>query len=184
MAKDGTYRGGARPGQGRPRKGVLEKAEAGNPGHRKLEVLDIPEALGTVDLEGIDMPPLKDYMKAEQRNGEKLQAEGIYKEVWIWLKKLGCETLVSSQMIEHYAMAQARYIQCQDAISEFGFLSKHPTTGAAIQSPYVSMAAGFEKQATIAWGQIFQVVKENCTKDFSGPSPNDEMERLLRSRNG
>ena len=108
------------PGQGRPKKGVLEKAEAGNPGHRPLEVLDIPEALGAADLEGVDMPPVKEYMKSAQRNGEKFLAEDIYKEVWTWLKKLGCETLVSSQMIEHYAMAQARYIQCQEAISQFG----------------------------------------------------------------
>lgn len=177
--------GGTRmPGQGRPRKGVLEKADAGNPGHRPLEVLDIPEALGIAELEGEDMPPVKDYMKSAQRNGETLQAEAIYKEVWVWLKKLGCETIVSPQMIEHYAMAQARYVQCQEAISAFGFLSKHPTTGAAIQSPYVAMAATFEKQATIAWNQIFQVVKENCTKDFSGATPNDEMELLLRLRQG
>lgn len=183
VAKDGTYRGGARVGAGRKAKGVLEKYEAGNPGHGKLAVLDIPEALGIADLEGEDMPPVKEYMKAAQRGGEELQAEKIYKEVWAWLKKLGCETFVGSQMIEHYAMAQARYIQCQEAISSFGFLSKHPTTGAAIQSPYVAMATTFEKQATIAWNQIFQVVKENCTKDFSGSTPQDEMDRLLRSRN-
>ena len=170
------------PGQGRPKKGVLEKAEAGNPGGRELVVLDIPEAIGTVDLDGVEMPPVKEYMKAHQRNGEELMAEEIYTEVWVWLKKLDCETVVSPQMIEHYAMAQARYIQCQNAISEYGFLSKHPTTGAAIQSPYVAMAATFEKQATIAWNMIFQAVKENCIKDFSGLTPNDEMERLLRSR--
>src|SRR5574344_679029 len=170
------------PGQGRPKKGVLEKADAGNPGHRPLEVLDIPEALGAADLEGVDMPPVKEYMKSEQRNGEKFLAEDIYKEVWTWLKKLGCETLVSSQMIEHYAMAQARYIQCQEAISQFGCLSKHPTTGSPMQSPYVAMATTVEKQATLAWNLICQVVKENCTKDFSGATPNDEMEMLLRSR--
>ena len=38
------------------------------------------------------------------------------------------------------------------------------------------------RQATLAWNLIFQVVKENCTKDFSGATPNDEMEMLLRSR--
>ena len=169
-------------GQGRPKKGVLEKADAGNPGHRPLEVLDIPVALGAADLEGVYMPPVKEYMKSEQRNGEKFLAEDIYKEVWTWLKKLGCETIVSPQMIEHYAMAQARYIQCQEAISQFGFLSKHPTTGSPMQSPDVAMATTFEKQARLAWNLIFQVVKENCTKDFSGATPNDEMEMLLRSR--
>lgn len=43
-------RGGARPGAGRKKSAVKEKAENGNPGGRKLEVLDIPE------VEGVDMP--------------------------------------------------------------------------------------------------------------------------------
>ena len=110
------------PGQGRPKKGVLEKAEAGNPGHRPLKVLDIPESLGEVELEGVEMPPVKEYMKSAQRNGEKFLAEDIYKEVWVWLRKLGCDTLVSPQMIERYSLAYARFIQCQEAISQFGFL--------------------------------------------------------------
>ena len=36
-------RGGARPGAGRKKTAVSEKAKNGNPGGRKLEVLDIPE---------------------------------------------------------------------------------------------------------------------------------------------
>ena len=43
-------RGGARPGAGRKKSAVKEKAENGNPGGRRLEVLDIPE------VEGVDMP--------------------------------------------------------------------------------------------------------------------------------
>ena len=42
-------RGGARPGAGRKKSAVKDKAENGNPGGRKLEVLDIPE------VEGVDM---------------------------------------------------------------------------------------------------------------------------------
>ena len=51
MAKDGTSRGGARPGAGRKKKALSEKIAAGNPGHRPLKMLD-PVALDTVD-----MPP-------------------------------------------------------------------------------------------------------------------------------
>ena len=36
-------RGGARPGSGRKKSAVKDNAENGNPGGRKLEVLDIPE---------------------------------------------------------------------------------------------------------------------------------------------
>ena len=40
MAKDGTARGGKRPGQGRPSKALKDKVENGNPGHRPLKVVD------------------------------------------------------------------------------------------------------------------------------------------------
>ena len=39
-------------------------------------------------------------------------------------------------------------------------------------------------QAVRLWNEIFQIVKENCSTDYSsGPNPQDDlMERLLRSR--
>ena len=92
-------RGGKRPGAGRKKSAVLEKAEAGNPGGRKLEVLDIPE------LEGVEMPKPHDFLSAEQRDGSDLQATEIYKETWEWLKKIGCSGKVSPQLLERYAMA-------------------------------------------------------------------------------
>lgn len=62
-------RGGARPGAGRKKSAVKDKAENGNPGGRKLEVLDIPE------VEGVAMPKPHDFLSAEQRDGSVLQAE-------------------------------------------------------------------------------------------------------------
>ena len=47
MAKDGTNRGGARPGAGRKPKALKEKLNAGNPGKRPLKRIDIPESLKT-----------------------------------------------------------------------------------------------------------------------------------------
>lgn len=175
-------RGGARVGSGRKSKSITEKIEAGNPGGRKLTVMELPE---TPDLEGLDMPEPSDYLRDQQRNGGELEAENIYRETWTWLKKRGCDRLVSRQMIEQYAMSVSRLIQCERAISEFGFLSKHPTTGAACASPYVAMSQNYQKQVNQLWYQIFQVVRENCTSEYSGPSPQDDaMERLLRSRRG
>lgn len=184
MAKDGTMRGGLRVGQtGRPKKALIEKVENDNPGGRKLEVLDIPDNLVGADLEGNDMPPVKEYLSALQRDGKNLEAADIYKNTWLWLKKLSCEKFVNSQLIEQYAMSVARWLQCEEAITKFGFLGKHPTSGAPIQSPYVAMSQSFMKQANVSWLQIFQIVKENCTTDFRGPNPQDDaMERLLRSR--
>ena len=182
MAKDGTARGGQRPGAGRKSKALTEKLAAGNPGHRPLTVIDLPDG---VDLDSVDMPEPSAYLKARQRNGGDLAAEKIYKVTWLWLKERGCEKLISQQLIEQYAMSVSRWIQCEDAISEYGFLSKHPTTGAACASPYVAMSQQYMKQVNQVWYQIFQVVKENCSSEFSGNTPQDDvMEMLLRSRKG
>jgi hypothetical protein len=79
----------------------------------------------------------------------------------------------------------ARWIQCEECITEFGFLAKHPTTGNAIPSPYVSMSQSFMKQANNLWYQIYQVVRENCASDYKGATPHDDaMERLLTARRG
>ena len=178
IAKDGTLRGGARPGSGPKRKALKEKISAGKP----AEVILTPDA---VDLDGSDMPKPKEYMMEKQRNGGSLCAKEIYEETWKWLKARGCEKLVSIQLIEQYAMSVSRWIQCEQAISEFGFLAKHPTTNQAIASPYVSMSQNYMKQVNQLWYQIFQVVKENCASEWQGPTPQDDvMERLLRSRKG
>ena len=87
-------RGGARPGAGRKKSAVKEKAENGNPGGRRLEVLDIPE------VEGVDMPKPHEFLSAEQRDGSTLQAEEIYKETWEWLKKIGCAASASIDYID------------------------------------------------------------------------------------
>ena len=54
---------------------------------------------------------------------------------------------MAPRLIEAYAQAFARYVQCEQAISKFGLLGKHPTTGAAIASPLVAMSQSFGKQA-------------------------------------
>jgi hypothetical protein len=172
-------RGGARPGSGRKKTPVREKAANGNPGGRRLEVLDIPE------VEGVDMPKPHDFLSAEQRDGSQLQAQEIYTETWEWLKKIGCASKVSPQLLERYAMSSARWIQCEEAITEFGFLAKHPTTGNAIQSPYVAMSQNYMSQTNRLWTEIYQIVKENCATEYTGSNPQDDvMERLLNARKG
>ena len=172
-------RGGARPGAGRKRSPVKEKAERGNPGGRKLEILDIPE------VEGVEMPKPHEFLSAEQRDGSALQAEEIYTEIWDWLKKIGCAAKVSPQLLERYAMCSARWIQCEEMTSKLGFLSKHPTTGKPIPSPFINIGINYMNQAVRLWNEIFQIVKENCGADYSDPAPQDDlMERLLRAREG
>lgn len=85
--------GGARPGAGRKKSAVKEKAENGNPGGRPLEVLNIPE------VEGVEMPKPHDFLSAEQRDGSELQAKEIYEETWKWLKQIWLITLLANQSI-------------------------------------------------------------------------------------
>jgi len=177
VAKDGTMRGGARIGAGKKPKALHEKiAEGKDDG---AMVLPNP-----IDLDGVDVPPVKEYLKATQKNGKAMCAEEVYKEIYLWLKQRRCEKLVSKQLIEQYAMSVSRWVQCEEAISEYGFLAKHPTTGNAIASPYVAMSQQYMKQSNQIWYQIFQVVKENCSVDYGGSPHDDMMEKLLASRRG
>ena len=86
-------------------------------------------------------------------------------------------------MIRQYAMSVSRWVQCEEAVSNYGFLAKHPTTGQAIASPYVAMGQNFIKQAYQQWNAIYQIVREHCTVDYDDVQ-DDPMERLLRERMG
>ena len=189
MAKDGTNRGGRRVRAGGKPVPAAEKIQNGLP--VKIMSNDIPELepaeLDAVDLpegavlQGADMPKPAEYLSARQKNGVPLGADEIYKETWLWLKQRSCENLVNKRLIESYAQAFARYIQCEDAISSYGLLGKHPTTGGVMVSPFVQMSHQFQKTANMMWYQIYDIVKQNCTEDFTD-NPNDTMEQLLRKR--
>ena len=90
---------GPQPGTGgRPRKSLAEKVTEGNPGKRKLKVLDF-EQIAT-EPEGVEMPPPKEFLSAVQRDGSTLSASELYKEAWEWLKLRGCAELVSPALLE------------------------------------------------------------------------------------
>ena len=178
MAKDGTNRGGPRPGTGPKKKPLIDKINDGGADGEKI----LPQP---AEIEGYDIPPVKDYLKAKQKSGKDLCAEDIFVATYKWLKNCGCEKLVTVQQIEQYAMSVSRWIQCEEAISEFGFLAKHPTTGNAIASPFVAMSRDYMKQVNATWFAIHQIVKENCSVDYGGATPHDDlMERLLTARRG
>ena len=175
---------GPKPGSGgRPKKALADKIADGNPGKRPLTVIDFQDS--TADLEGQDMPKPSAFLSAKQKDGTELQAVEIYRNTWEWLSVRGCAAIISPQLIERFAMASARWIQCEMITSQLGFLAKHPTTGAAIQSPYVAIANTYMTQANRLWAEIFQIVRENCAGEYSGATPQDDlMERLLQARKG
>ena len=193
MAKDGTNRGGRRAHAGDKPAPAAEKIQRGMPVRylpndipeldiAEFEAVDLPE--GAV-LEGVKMPEVSQYLSAKQKNGVPLGADKIYRETWLWLRQRGCENLVNKRLIESFAQAFARHIQCEEAISTYGLLGKHPTTGGVMESPFVKMSQQFQKSASLAWYEIYSIVKENCLTDYSGTNPQDDvMERLLRARKG
>ena len=185
MARDGTNHGGRRPRAGKKPKVLADKIAGG----QTASILEFPGMMlsgadlrGAADLCGADMPSPSGYLSAQQQDGKTLGADEIFRETWLWLKERGCEHLVNYRLIESYAQAFARYIQCEEAVSQYGLLGKHPTTGGAIASPFVQMALSFQKQSNMLWYEIFDIVKQNCTTNFSGSAQEDPMERLLRTR--
>ena len=189
MAKDGTNRGGRRVKAGSKPDALTDKIAAGRSA-KIFEPIDFDidsdfetnNFMDTADLEGENIPKPSEYLNAKQKDGTLLGANKIFKETWVWLKKRKCDKFVNPRLVESYSQAFARYIQCEEAISKFGFLGKHPTTGAAIANPFVQMSVSFQKQANLLWYEIFDIVKQNCTTDFSDTPQDNVMELLLTAR--
>jgi len=172
MAKDGTNRGGARVGAGRKKKPLAERIQEG----QAAIALSMPEDDG---VDGEEIQDIKEFLSEDQRIGD-LYGREIWDQMEAWLRKRSCAHLVSPHLLEQYSMAMARWIQLERINNEMGFLSKHPTTGAAIASPFVTMAQGYLKQANILFQQIFSIVSENCREPVTGNPQDDMMEQLLK----
>ena len=71
-------------------------------------------------------------------------------------------------------------MHCEQAISKFGLLGKHPMMSAVIASPFVAMSQSFGKQANVYCYEIYEIVRATATRDYSEATPADQlMERLL-----
>lgn len=114
-------------------------------------------------------------LSAPQKSGRNFQAQEIYDKT---LQFLGNRSsMVNPQLIERYAMAQARWIQCEEIVSEYGFLAKDPKTGVPIQSPYVTMAQSYLREASKLWNEIIKILNHGDTD----PPWGDDLEELLSS---
>ena len=166
MAKDGTNRGGRRMGAGKKREGILDGTPFFNDKSTKPKV-----------------KPPKKYLTAEQADGGKLYSKKIYEETMAWIIAHGCEGLIPKQLVEDYAQAVARHIQCEDYLSQYGLIAKHPTTGEPIISPFSKMNLDYVKLSSQLWYQIYTAVKENAPHGMIvSEHPQDDMERLFRER--
>ncbi len=115
----------------------------------------------STEIKAVEMPPIKEYLKEIQRDGSELGADEVLKETLEWLKLRGYADVVSKQMLEQYAFSVARWIHIERLISKYGYIAKHPTTGAPIQSPYVVMAQTYMKQVIAIRGEINLLLKES-----------------------
>ena len=148
--EDGTLRGGRRVRAGDKPEPLSDKITKG----KAAKVLEVPDLHSEIleahelnvndDLVGEDIPEPSEYLSSKQRDGKPLGADELYKETWRWLRDRGCEKFINPRLIESYAQAFTRYIQCEEAISNYGLLGKHPTTGGAIASPFVQMSQSFK----------------------------------------
>ena len=162
MAKDGTRRRGRRVRAGDKPQALSDKIAEGKDADimefhtPELDAADLDDA---ADLTGADMPSPSAYLSAQQKNGKPLGADIVYKETWLWLKQRGCEKHVNKRLLENYSLAFARFIQCEEALSTYGLLGKHPTTGGVVASPFASLSQSYQKQANVLWYEIFDIVK-------------------------
>lgn len=115
----------------------------------------------STEIRAVEMPPVKEYLKEIQRDGSELNADEVLKETLEWLQSRGYKDVVSKQVLEQYAFSVARWIHIERLISKYGYIAKHPTTGAPIQSPYVVMAQTYMKQVIAIRGEINLLLKES-----------------------
>ena len=174
-----TTQGGARVGAGRKRKPLAEKLEH-NAGRRQIKYIP-NEAMS--DIQGEVIPPPSDWLNDQTKNTQRESVAGkIYEATFKWIRERKCDHLITKEQIEQYAASVARYIQCEEGISAFGLLAKHPTTNVPIASPYVGMSERFLKRANDLWARIYQTVKENCEVPVGKNHNEDIMEQILTGK--
>ena len=159
--------GGTRTGAGRPKKSAIQKVLEGNPGKRKIEIVDF------MDAEELPSTPAK-WLTEKGRE--------VYTFVYEWLKKIGCLKGILPCHLEEYAHCKSRWLECEDQNSRVGLIVKDQH-GNPAPSPFVALAGNYLKQSNEAWSKIYAVVRETKLKEWDSNNPNDDvMEKLLGGR--
>jgi hypothetical protein len=169
MAKDGTNRGGARPGAGRKKKPLVEKILDGNPGKRPLTVVEFYGVPASGEL----TPP--DFLKiASKETADNYPtADEIFIQVAEWLKTTGCAHLISPTVIEDFAINRRAFFECECMNKRLGRIANGK------RSPYVDMAMQYAGLMRVAFDRIWSIIAQNTERRYEGGSTDDIMERLL-----
>ena len=164
MARDGTLRAGARQNRG----GGGKKAD--------VPKLDVVKSVTKQHKTDKNYPKCDPFLNEKQSETVPLNAKKIYDALADWLEERG-HTGVQPKLVEEYALSYARWRQAEKLVSKNGLLAPHPTTGADIASPLVSVANMYYKQMHTAWYAIWDVIRQSGEQ----PAEKDEMEQLLES---
>lgn len=160
MAKDGTRRGGARPGAGRKKKVQPE------------EVRKIISENALTEEEKSKYPKFNPLLCDGSGIG---CAEDVYYSISKFADDNGAIERLPKELIELFAVAYSRWVQTEGEITKNGFISAHPTTGADCKSPLVEIANTYSKQAQNYWYLIWGVIKDSVKPQGDV----DDMESLM-----
>jgi hypothetical protein len=162
MAKDGTRRGGARVGAGRPRKQKPENPET------VLQIVTVTDA------ERSSFPTFNRDLCDAKGAYSLAAAEDVYYSVYKFARDNGAEGRVPKELVELFAVTYSRWVQVEKDISKEGFTAEHPTTGAPCKSPLVDVSNTYSKQAHNYWYSIWSAIK-----DAEPDTDHDDMDAML-----
>ena len=162
MAKDGTRRGGARVGAGRPRKQKPENPET------VLQIVTVADA------ERRSFPAFNRDLCDTKGAYSLADAEDVYYSVFKFARDNGAEGRVPKELVELFAVTYSRWVQVEKEISKDGFTAEHPTTGAPCKSPLVDVSNTYSKQAHNYWYSIWSAIK-----DAEPDTDRDDMDAML-----
>lgn len=142
--------GGKRMGAGRKKQDTVTKVLNGTAATAELPAFSVNS-----ELRGAEMPKPNEYLTKETRQVSTAnRGKEIYERLWNWLKERDCHLLVNPESLQQYALSLSRCEQAENAIHDYGFLAKHPTTQLPCESPYVRIAQKYQKQAQGQWSAI------------------------------
>lgn len=91
-----------------------------------------------------------------------------------YLEVRGLKGVVPQELIDSFDQAFLRWKEAEKGLEGTGLLAPHPTTGAEIAHPLVSVSCGYQKTIASLWSQIYQLIGA-----AQANNKEDEMEGLL-----
>ena len=164
MAKDGTRRGGARPGAGRKKKSAKPESPE--------NVLQIS---GVTEDERESFPRFNRLLYDAEGAFALKEAESVFYSVYRYARKNGAEEKLPQELVELFSVSYSRWVQVEREISSKGFTAAHPTTGGECNSPLIGVSNTYSRNAQNYWYSIWAVIKDSGAEG----AENDPMEALL-----